>query len=69
MTATGAVLATLRDAVLGAFPGAMAGSLIGAVLVPVLALWWFRRLGGDTADIPLDESPLDLGAAAPTMEV
>ena len=69
VTATGAVLATLRDAVLGAFPGAMAGSLIGAVLVPVLALWWFRRLGGDTADIPLDESPLDLGAAAPTLEV
>lgn len=48
ITASGAVLATVRNAVVGAFPGAAAGSMIGGVLVIFCAIWWFQRIGSDT---------------------
>ena len=49
VTAAGATLAAIRAAILGSYPGATAGSLIGAVLVLGLAIFWFDRLSSDTA--------------------
>ncbi|MDX2438369.1 MAG: hypothetical protein QNL88_15155, partial [Acidobacteriota bacterium] len=47
VTATGTVLGAINDTVVGAFPGATAGSLIGAVLVVAAAVWWYGRLAAD----------------------
>jgi len=49
ITAAGATLAAIRAAVLASYPGATAGSLIGAVLVLGLAIFWFDRLSSDSA--------------------
>ena len=49
VTATGAALGTLREAVVGAYPGAAAGSVIGLVLMIAISVWWFRRLTADSA--------------------
>ena len=65
MTAAGAVLSAIHDTVVNAFPGAAAGSLIGAVLVVAAAVWWYRRLaanGGsetETQDAPVEETAGD----------
>jgi len=48
VTAAGAVLAAMRSALIGAYPGAAAGSVIGALLVLTAAVWWFRRLSADS---------------------
>jgi len=65
VTAAGAALGAIRSAALGAFPGARAGSLIGAVLIVTLAMWWFSRLSADTAVEPAEELPANNGAEAP----
>ncbi len=44
VTGAGAVLSAIHDVIVNAFPGAAAGSLIGAVLVTAAAVWWYRRL-------------------------
>ena len=48
VTAAGAILAALRNALIGAYPGAAAGSVIGALLMLGAAVWWYRRLGADS---------------------
>ncbi len=50
VTATGTVLGAINDTVVGAFPGATAGSLIGAVLVVAAAVWWYGRLATSSGD-------------------
>jgi hypothetical protein len=65
VTAAGAALDAIRSAVLGAYPGARAGSLVGAVLIVTLAIWWFSRLSADTAAEPAEELPANNGAEAP----
>ena len=49
VTAAGAIVAAARAAILGSYPGAAAGSVIGAVLVLGLAIFWFNRLSTDCA--------------------
>ncbi|MEJ2188966.1 MAG: hypothetical protein P8Y93_06025, partial [Acidobacteriota bacterium] len=66
VTAGGAALGTIRSAVLGAYPGAEAGSLVGAVLIVTIATWWFSRLSADTAVEATEELPENNGAEAPT---
>lgn len=65
VTAAGAALGAIHDAALSAFPGALAGSLVGAVLIVTLAIWWFARLSADTAVEPAEELPTNNGVAAP----
>jgi hypothetical protein len=65
VTAAGAILAAIREAVLGSYPGVTAGSLIGATLVLALAVWWFSRLGSDSAEQTVEE-PSEAGLAATT---
>jgi hypothetical protein len=65
VTAAGAALDAIRSAALGAYPGARAGSLVGAVLIVTLAIWWFSRLSVDTAAEPAEELPANNGAEAP----
>jgi hypothetical protein len=48
VTATGTVFGSLRAAVISAYPGATAGSLISIVLVLGLSMWWFGRLTADS---------------------
>jgi hypothetical protein len=48
VTAAGTVLGALRAAVIGAYPGATAGSLISIVLVLGFSVWWFKRLTADS---------------------
>jgi len=48
VTAAGATLAAMRGALIGAYPGVAAGSVIGALLVLGAAVWWFRRLSADS---------------------
>jgi hypothetical protein len=48
VTAAGAVLAAIHDAVVNAFPGAAAGSAIGAMLVATGAVWWYGRFAADS---------------------
>ncbi len=60
VTAAGATLAAIRAAILGAYPGATAGSVIGAVLVVALAIFWFDRLGADSA-FKTDRQPQTAG--------
>jgi hypothetical protein len=57
VTAAGAVLATLRSALIGAYPGAVAGSVIGALLVLAAAVWWFGRLTADSVLQSAHQSP------------
>ncbi len=58
VTAAGAILSAIHDTVVNAYPGAAAGSMVGAVLVAATAVWWYRRLavnGGsetETQDAP-----------------
>jgi len=47
LTAAMAVLSTVREGLLGAYPGVLAGSLVGAALVAVLAVGWTKRLRVD----------------------
>jgi hypothetical protein len=49
VTAGGAAIAGIRAAILGSYPGATAGSVIGTVVVIGLAIFWFDRLGADSA--------------------
>ena len=49
ITATGAVFGALREAVVGAYPGATVGSVIGAAAVVAVSVWWFKRLTSDAA--------------------
>ncbi len=44
-----AILGALHEGVLGTYPGALAGSVVAALLVAVLAAYWFGRLTRDTA--------------------
>jgi hypothetical protein len=67
-TATGAVLGTLREAVVGAYPGAAAGSVIGALLVIVISVWWFRRLTSDSAFASAEQEAVAADAVEPQME-
>jgi hypothetical protein len=46
-TATMALLALFRHAVLAAYPGAQAGAALGLLTVAGLALWWARRIEAD----------------------
>jgi hypothetical protein len=59
VTATGAVLGALREAVVGAFPGATVGSVIGAATVVAAAMWWFRRSTIDSAFQTAGSEPLE----------
>ncbi|MFV2071866.1 MAG: lysostaphin resistance A-like protein [Thermoanaerobaculales bacterium] len=68
-TAGAAILATLRVAFQAAYPGALPGSLVGAAMVLVLAIWWFKLLGADTADRPPDQPAQNReGATVSAME-
>ena len=49
VTTAGAVLAALRNALIGAYPGAAAGSVVAALLMLAAAVWWYQRLGADTS--------------------
>jgi hypothetical protein len=44
VTAAGTALGAIHDTVVGAFPGATAGSLIAIVLVLAASVWWYGRL-------------------------
>lgn len=68
VTAAGAVLATLRSALIGAYPGAAAGSVIGSLLVLAAAVWWFGRLNADSVLQLAHESPDDPVETAVGME-
>ena len=67
-TATGAVLGTLREAVVGAYPGASAGSVIGALLMIVISVWWLRRLTVDSAFASAEQEAVAADAVKPQME-
>jgi hypothetical protein len=58
VTASGAALAAIREAVLASYPGATVGSLVGAVLVLALAYWWFNKLGVDSLAQAVSEPPI-----------
>jgi hypothetical protein len=61
VTATGAILSAIRNTVVNAYPGAAAGSLIGAVLVAAAAVWWYRRLaGGNGAETATQDAPAEM---------
>ena len=62
VTAAGALLSAIRNTVVNAFPGAAAGSLVGAVLVAAAAVWWYRRLtAGNGAEAAVTEdAPADM---------
>ena len=64
ITATGGVLAALREAVVGAYPGATAGSVIGAVAVVAVSVWWFKRLTTDSAFQTGDETLAEVSSEA-----
>jgi hypothetical protein len=64
VTAAGSTLAAIRAAILGSYPGATAGSLIGAALVLGLALLWFDRMSVDTAYATDRQPPSDDGGDA-----
>jgi hypothetical protein len=49
VTASGTVLGTLREAVIGAYPGVTPGSIIGAGAVVAASWWWLKRLTSDSA--------------------
>jgi hypothetical protein len=49
VTASGAVLGSIREAIIGAYPGAAAGSMIGAVAIVAASWWWLKRLTSDSA--------------------
>ncbi len=49
VTATGAAFGAVREAVVGAYPGATFGSAIGALAVLAASWWWFKRLTSDAA--------------------
>jgi len=68
VTAGGAILATIRAAILGSYPGATAGSVIGAVLVLGLAIFWFDRLSADSAYQSDRQTPSDDGGATTQKE-
>jgi hypothetical protein len=68
VTAAGAVLATLRSALIGAYPGVTAGSVIGALLVLVAAVWWYGRLTADSVLQSAHQSPGDPVGAAMGLE-
>jgi hypothetical protein len=60
VTAAGAVLAAIHDVVVNAYPGAAAGSALGAVAVAAAAVWWYRRLAtvhSATDDAALHDPP------------
>jgi hypothetical protein len=60
VTGAGAILSAIRNAVLNAYPGAAAGSLIGAVLVAAAAVWWYRRLAqGDGSETATQDAPAE----------
>jgi hypothetical protein len=61
VTATGAILSAIRNTVVNAYPGAAAGSLIGAVLVAAAAVWWYRRLAqGDGSETATQDAPAEV---------
>ncbi len=64
----GAALAALTDALIGAYPGAAAGSVIGALLVLTAAVWWFARLTADSVRQSAQQSPDDTVEATTGME-
>jgi len=66
VTAAGAVLAALRNALIGAYPGAAAGSVIAVLLMLAAAVWWYRRL---SADSMIQSAPISTGEPAIEMEV
>jgi hypothetical protein len=68
VTAAGAVLATLRSALIGAYPGVTAGSVIGALLVLVAAVWWYGRLTADSVLQPAHQSPGEPAAVTTGLE-
>lgn len=46
------ILGAVREGVLGAYPGALAGSVVAVALVGLLALWWFRTLRAESSTPP-----------------
>lgn len=68
VTAAGSTLAAIRAAILGSYPGATAGSLIGAALVLGLAFFWFDRMIVDTAYGTGRRPPSEDGGEAPQKE-
>jgi succinate dehydrogenase hydrophobic anchor subunit len=69
VTAGGAILAALRAAAVGAFPGAVAGSAIGAVAVLGFAVWWFGRISADAASTSDGRDAPAAGDPPPALEV
>jgi membrane protease YdiL (CAAX protease family) len=43
------ILGILRESVIGAYPGALAGGVVAVILIAALAVHWFGRLTKDTA--------------------
>jgi hypothetical protein len=68
VTAAGAVFATLRSALIGAYPGVAAGSVIGALLVLAAAVWWYGRLTADSVLQSAHQSPGELAAGTTGLE-
>jgi hypothetical protein len=62
VTAAGAALGTIRNAVVGAYPGAAAGSVVGSLTVVAFAVWWYKRLSADSAAM----ASLTASAESPT---
>ena len=70
ITAAGVALGAIRETVVGAYPGAAAGSLIGAVLVVAVSLWWFKRLTRDSAfEVRVGAPPPTVGGQLGAEEV
>jgi hypothetical protein len=57
VTATGATLGALREAIIGAYPGVLTGSVIGAAAIVAASLWWFKRLTADSLSTARTDTP------------
>jgi hypothetical protein len=57
ITATGAALGALREAVVGAYPGVTVGSVVGAAAIIAVSVWWFKRLTTDLAYQKRENAP------------
>jgi hypothetical protein len=68
VTASGTFLGALREAVIGAYPGATVGSIVGAIAVISASWWWFQRLTSDSAFQPDKNAPPATAGGAPRTE-
>lgn len=68
VTACGTALGGLREAVVGAYPGATLGSVIGSAVVIAISVWWFRRLTVDSAFASTERKAIAVNVDEPQTE-